>query len=595
MKIRIALIGVMAAAMACAHVFDDAVFLFRGDRDANGNGYYNANEMRNAVDINSSLTTSVGINNFNAFTNEVVHCPYSGKVLNSRCLNFAPEITHTYVTNVVDTTTNITVTATGRVSKVYINNVFKSVTGNCSNYTVVVRFRREAVHKVTSEFQDWMLRIGYDWNNGGRGLAIGYNGSVMTNRYLTIMAGRNSFNKNDSKWMSHTETNTWTDLAVAIDGWKMKVWYIQEGDNTLRTATTTFSYDSTKLSQLAALSSWQVQLGSEKDATTPTKIYEMTNGVKTMSDNAYKCFAGSIQQLAFWTRTLTDEDVRQAFGATAPVEFQVGLANGKSSEFTASSTSVNPDNWSELNPSISAGGSISVAYTNDFAIKVPQLLKIIPTSASATGTLLVKMNGAAVKTVLVEPGRTNCVPVDAALFAASSLNTLTLTRTDNGSTPIVVDALSLGGSWVAGWDSPHNDVFKAEHAVNNTVGTYYAGGDWHVLWRGVTTSGTSSQRITLNFPIEKRLVDRGYAFRYVGRVNTAAGRDVDVILNGTTILGTYELTQKVHTIPLPSEYLVDGMNTLVLQAAGTKTGYSCFSYHLVEFEPPADGTMIILR
>ena len=173
-----------------AHVFDDAVFYFNGGKDANGDGYFNTGELRDIVDANASNTARPTIANFHRMTNEVVHCPYSGKTFTGSCLNFSPEITHTYTTNIVGDVTNVTVEARGRVSKVYIDNVFKDVTGNCSNYSVVVRFRRDAVPKVANDFQDWMLRIGYDWNNGGRGLAIGYNGSPMTNRYFTLMAGQ---------------------------------------------------------------------------------------------------------------------------------------------------------------------------------------------------------------------------------------------------------------------------------------------------------------------------------------------------------------------------------------------------------------------
>ena len=493
-KITIALSALaMAAVPAGAHVFDDAVFYFNGGKDANGDGYFNTGELRNIVDANASNTAQPTIANFHRMTNEVVHCPYSGKTFTSGCINFPQEITHTYTTNIVGDVTNVTVEARGRVSKVYIDNVFKDVTGNCSNYSVVVRFRRDAVPKVANDFQDWMLRIGYDWNNGGRGLAIGFNGSPMSNRYFTVMAGQKTYNRNVDRWKSTTWTNAWTDVAVAVDGWKMTVWYMQEGDNQLRSGSTTFSYDSKKLSQFAAQSNWQIQLGSEQDVTsTSTVIYTMTNGARKTSHNAYKCWAGSIQQLAFWTRTLTDADVRQAFGGTAPVELQVGLANGASTEFRGETSAAGTGNWEELSPSLAAGGSLSLTYTNDFAIMVPQVLTLIPTPASASGALRVKVNGSLVRSVAVMPGHTNLVPV-ASTFFRPGANTITLERTDAGASPLVLDAFSLGGSWVAGRSSSSNDVFPAEHAQYDSVGTWYAGSTWHKLWRGVTSSLSPSR------------------------------------------------------------------------------------------------------
>ena len=590
-KIKIALFALaMAAVPAGAHVFDDAVFYFNGGKDANGDGYFNTGELRNIVDANASNTARPTITNFHRMTNEVVHCPYSGKTFTSGCLNFPQEITHTYTTNIVGDVTNVTVEARGRVSKVYIDNVFKDVIGNCSNYSAVVRFRRDAVPKIVDDFQDWMLRIGYDWNNGGRGLAIGYNGSPMTNRYFTLMAGRQSFNKNENRWKSTTETNAWTDLAVAVDGWKVKVWYMQENDKQLRSAEHTFSYHNVNLSQLAAQSNWQIQLGSEQDvSSTSTVIYAMTNGVKKSSSNAYKCWAGSIQQLAFWTRTLTDADVRQAFGGTAPVELQVGLANGASTEFRGETSAAGTGNWEELSPSLAAGGSLSLTYTNDFAIMVPQVLTLIPTPASASGALRVKVNGSLVKSVAVMPGHTNLVPV-ASTFFRPGANTITLERTDAGASPLVLDAFSLGGSWVAGRSSSSNDVFPAEHAQYDSVGTWYAGSTWHKLWRGVT----SSLSITLNFPVEKRLLDRGYTFRYRHRIVRAGQRHMDFILNGESIYSGIP-PGGVNVYNLPSDKLVDGMNTLQLKPTNGGSDFSCFAFHLVEFEAPPDGTIVIVR
>ena len=155
----------------------------------------------------------------------------------------------------------------------------------------------------------------------------------------------------------------------------------------------------------------------------------------------------------------------------------------------------------------------------------------------------------------------------------------------------MLDAFSLGGSWVAGRNSSSNDVFPAEHAQWDSVGTWYAGSTWHKLWRGVT----SSLSITLNFPVEKRLLDRGYTFRYRHRLVYGGNRQMDLILNGTTIKSGVIPPVGVNTFDLPSEVLVDGNNTLQLKPSGGGGNFSCFSYHLVEFEAPPDGTLLIIR
>ena len=51
----------------------------------------------------------------------------------------------------------------------------------------------------------------------------------------------------------------------------------------------------------------------------------------------------------------------------------------------------------------------------------------------------------------------------------------------------------------------------------------------------------------------------------------------------------------MNTFNLPSEKLVDGVNTLQLKPTNGGSDFSCFSYHLVEFEAPPDGTIVIVR
>jgi len=86
------------------------------------------------------------------------------------------------------------------------------------------------------------------------------------------------------------------------------------------------------------------------------------------------------------------------------------------------------------------------------------------------------------------------------------------------------------------------------------------GSTWHKLWRGVT----SSLSITINFPVEKRLLDRGYAFRYRHRIVRAGQRHMDFILNGESIYSGIP-PGGVNVYNLPSDKLVDGMNTLQLK------------------------------
>ena len=94
--------------------------------------------------------------------------------------------------------------------------------------------------------------------------------------------------------------------------------------------------------------------------------------------------------------------------------------------------------------------------------------------------------------------------------------------------------------------------------------------------------------------MEQKLLDRGYKFRYRHRIVRAGNRQMDFILNGETIK-TCTPPGGVNTYDLPSEKLRAGNNTLQLKPSGSISDFSCFSYHLVEFEAPPDGTIIIVR
>jgi hypothetical protein len=94
--------------------------------------------------------------------------------------------------------------------------------------------------------------------------------------------------------------------------------------------------------------------------------------------------------------------------------------------------------------------------------------------------------------------------------------------------------------------------------------------------------------------VEKRLLDRGYTFRYRHRIVRAGQRHMDFILNGETIYAGIP-PGRANTYNLPSEKLVDGVNTLQLKPTNGGSDFSCFSYHLVEFEAPPEGTILIMR
>ena len=191
---------------------------------------------------------------------------------------------------------------------------------------------------------------------------------------------------------------------------------------------------------------------------------------------------------------------------------------------------------------------------------LPQVLTLLPVSSSGCGSVNVSVNGNFIKEIAVSPGCKSDVQIEAKYFVPG-MNMLTLTRVDAGVAPITFDTFYIGGSWIAGRYSTANDVFPSEYTENTTT-ELYACGDWHWLKRALTSSWPTSRKFFV--PIEKRLADKGYAFRYRHYVVAPGGEQIkiDVLLNGTKIQEKVALTAGEFGCMLPSELVQDGINEI---------------------------------
>ena len=580
-------VGIMLSFTVGAHVFDDAAFLFRGGKDANGNGWFDNGEMRNTMNAGTATqSASGGLGAILRFTNEYVHCPYSGQTIQSDCINLRQEFNCT--TNISGG--DVTITADGRIARIAISNVFKDLTED-SNWSMIIRCRREAAPKPAISMRDYLISIGYSWDNRS-GLLLGFVGDNMTNRYFRIYAGADqTFAMNQDGWRSTSWTNSWTDIGITVEGWKMKVWYVQENGPLMR-AEKTYAYNASTITQLAARPDWNVVVGLEKSSDIwggGSSYCRVVNGVAQSAQPCCNCFKGAIQQLGFWTRALSEAEILEAMGSPAPSLLRVGLANGTSAEFAATATSAGNGDWENLNPSLSAGGSITATFNVDSAAcAFPQILTLVATPASGSGSVDVALNGSVVKSAHLAAGRTSDVMIPADVFR-SGANTLTLTRTDSSSGTITLDTFYIAGSWIAGQPGKK---FPSNEYTANAKGELYAGGDWRWKWGGIASSAA---RHILHFPIKKRLADKGYRFRYSHNVIQVDSTAVyaDIYLNGTKIGEDVAMNRGDYNCDLPSEYLIDGMNTIELRY---KSGsWANFSWHAIDFLPPKRPLIIVIR
>lgn len=237
----------------------------------------------------------------------------------------------------------------------------------------------------------------------------------------------------------------WTDFAITVSRRHVTIYSIQEGDREISTMTA--DGGSGKPSG-AANSEIILGLGMEGafgwgGVATATRI---------------RAFRGSIQSYASWNRALSADEVRQVFAWPASDLVRLGTANDSAQEFT--------------------GGAAPTTFNFNVAAKdagLAQVLRVAATSTSAAGTFSVALNGAAIGSLAVSPGKTALFPIKKNLTVAGS-NTITLTRTS--ADPVVVDAIALGGGVRIG----SVDGSAAEFAPETYGGKVFA--DVKTLHRG---------------------------------------------------------------------------------------------------------------
>ena len=177
-----------------------------------------------------------------------------------------------------------------------------------------------------------------------------------------------------------------------------------------------------------------------------------TNGIYS-SELVGKAFEGAFHQIAFWDRTLSEEEVREAMagGTGRPNLVQVGMEGNGVAEFATSSQSASVANngaWEYLNPSLSAENpTATISFTcPSLWAGQPQWLRVC--GASGSGKISAAINGTTIGECAVAADGIGRIFVPENIIVSGD-NTLLLSRTDGS---FVLDAVTLGGSWRFGYD-----------------------------------------------------------------------------------------------------------------------------------------------
>ena len=496
--------------------------------------------------------------------------------------------------------------------------------GQISNeYTVVMRLRREAGYATNTSA--WVTRFGYNGATGG--ILFGFmhdrnnNDLVYPSMYCAstnTSTGATGLQEYWFRSLPMPPTNKWFDISLAVSGSVVRVGLARPAYETIngsgqkvvnfQTATATMIPDPYQLAHpVSSEGSWRFFMqASASSANTPANTSRKDS------------FVGSVQQVAVWNRTLTDDEVHEAWGWPHEKVFKVGLENGASNEFGSNAAPAvqTIDAYGPLgekSPNIPPGGTWTVTFfgaTNE--VGLAQLLTLTATAGSAVGTISASVNGTSVGSQTVQPGRTATWYVPGTAFKKGPNNTLTLTRT-GGSGNVVVDSLSIGGSWQIGisgsdWSDMSSEGYVPRAPVTSTFDIS------RKHWAQAANSGswTSNrtfrvwlpEHVAANYPMEFDLRSAYYFngssptnyFMEVfvnGQVRNAIRDDTGVVSNRVSITPSH----KLYRMSFEPGELRAGWNEFFMHGHARPTGgYFMFDFYRFQITGNRkNGTLLIVR
>lgn len=595
-------------------VFDDVKIWYKGatgnavgtaDVSSNSGG---ASKIKNLPALaDASSATHGGTYSYWAwrlnYQNQAVDCPYAGVSLASTPCMVVPKFlagtpssgTATVTIDGKETTTTWLHRRFCRLDLPSWLSDWSSGTV-CSNWTAVLRFRSDIVNPASGN-ANTVICIGssYDSTVGkATGLSFLLNTPVALADYACprTFVGTTQKNYTDIK----IKSGRWVDFAATVDKNTLTMWFCWNNGT-----------DDTPTNKLVKVSEtyaggWPtlpagctVQLASGASGAFNGPI---TNGVynATLKNMG---FEGAFHQIAFWDRTLSDDEIRAAFGGGAgrPNLVQVGIEGNGIEEFATTeptSSVANDGAWENLNPTLTAANpTATIAFTCPATWSgLPQILRLPAAPASTSGALEVLVNGNSLGVARLVPGKTAAVYVEAGKITTGE-NTLVLRRTDGDA--LVLDAVTLGGSWQAGLSV---GSFGYQSTATDNPDRYVfhpACGSDEIHHRGMNLDASLSRETYFDFFVPSDVAGRcGGALRTRAQNTGGATQPYSFSINGET-KGEYGLKGGTETeVELSAEDLVAGWNRACWKTTGG--GYwANIDWHRFTFRPPNRGTVLILR
>jgi len=576
----------VAGAKATMSPYDDAVYLFRGGTNLNGNAYLDSgsqefiNLVRAADPSHAShkctlAKTDAGFGKIEACSGQVVK-PLSAQVL-TNCPYF--HMSQPFVTNEMVTVGGVEYPV-GRLYANYLNLPGASIFGGVpsgvalTNYTFFVRFRQEG-NVCTKQAENDLVQIGFDWNaRTGVSISLSDNGTGI--RSPKFYCGRKQIYAGDHKF----RYGKWNEVVFSVATNRITIASCENlcdaaghvTNNILKCTYVT----NTDAGDNPAVPSNRRNIRFGGESASSSAVY--TNGVSGWANNEVKAFRGDVQAMAFWTRALTSNEMYQVLSERRPTIAQVGLANGHSDEFTKTESTVDangthPENW---NPVLNAANPTrAITFTIvDGEHDVAQYVRLRPLAGSPTATIRFTFDGTVVATQTVSPDHDALVCLKAALMTRGA-HTLTLTRTDENGGDFTVDALCVHGSWRIGNSSDpggyggmsHETQYPFQYGLaTGTPRTFpLTDGDMKHFARGLSTGGNGKHTIPFDVPADLLDVTRDATLKVCFANFEAGGVNGKILVNGTELGGGRMAFSGTKTFSVPTSLLKPKDNTLVVE------------------------------
>ena len=434
------------SAHGSANVFDDAVFWFRGGKDKNGDGYIQQGEFFD--DLHADDESHSNHTMLMSSSQYYVQDDYADlrQLFKANAVFRSERVVFPALgTNVVAEMQTLHISDIGVPSggstwylpfSVNPRSLFKNLCIS-NKYTVVSRIRLDDL-----EGTNFLFSIGYN-DSAKQGMRLGFakHPSYAQCKNVIAYCTKDSGSDNASYAINNMRipTNTWVDVAVVVGNGSLRV----------GVATPTSYSENYPSIAFAEIGMWTDNcelLGRDE-----SYCLFCPKNISAPSRADVDGFRGSVQQLAIWGRSLSDQEVMSAFGMPRPAIFRIGFDNDASNEFggtraNSTQTLEGLGSWQSVWNTMRAGDILTVNFNalRDEA-GLPQIFSIKSLPGSAAAQIEAKLNGTSLGEGRIAANARAFWPV-AINLVNKGANTLVIERKDGGTRDFFIDAMELGGA-----------------------------------------------------------------------------------------------------------------------------------------------------